>query len=604
MKNTLYRLSAIAAVLLAAGCADAPSARISTAALPTRSAAQAALTATPAEPLKIQPATPGTASAADAAAVRAMMRPVARHASRAWHGSRTVDVQDDEVLPPIFNEVFKLEFDDRNNGGRVSINVAAERISRLSGVLVRVKSDVFGAAGAARAPIPVSNPAMGMAPAPFPLPSGSPGGMKPPGPTGSTPPSSQLVPSPALSAPQVPAYYQPTTDVSSLEMKWNGTLAGFLDNTTSRLGLSWSYRDGVVVIERYITETFEMATFGGEQDYKMGLSGGNSGGSTAGGQSSSASSTLNLTENGKLAILDSLRQAVETMVKPAGGSVVLNEGTGRFFVTAPKDVMARVREIIKTEDASLQRQAMIQFDIYSVVTNDSNEVGVDWNVVLKNMTSAIGATIRSPATLTTTVGGGLGVNILSGVGNQASTKLGNSAVMLNLLSQVGSNALYRPVSLVALNRQWARKTNLNTDGYLSETTPSTSSSAGSGAPGLKTSSITTGDKIMVQPAIMDNGSIILKFGISLSELLGLFDQTAGTGQSFQKVQTPNTSGTDDQGTIRLNPGEAMVVTGLSRRKATGDSRTLGENISAGLGGSRKDGYKREDFLIVVRAVQF
>lgn len=603
MNRSIYSLTALAAALLMAGCADAPSQKMASMSLPTRSAAQGVLGAVSRDPQRVTERTPGSAAAVEAAALLAAKRPVARKATRAWHGSRTVDVQDDEVLPPIFNEVFKLEFDDRQNGGRVNINVAAERISRLSGVTVRVKSDVYGAGGQLSQSALVANPFVGVAPAPSPLPVGLPMAGKPPG-LGLLPPSQKgITPQPMPGMGQ--SYSQPITDVSSIDMKWNGTLSGFLDNTTSRLGLSWSYRAGVVMIERYVTETFEMATFGGSQDYKMGLSGGNSGGLSGSGQSSSSSSSLSLNEDGKLAILESLRQAVETMVKPGGGTVVLNEGTGRFFVTAQKDVMSRVREVIKAEDASLQRQAMIQFDIYSVTNTDANEKGIDWTVVINNVSSALGASIKSPASLTSTIGGGLGINILSDIaGNQASTKLGGSQVVLNLLNQVGSNALYRPVSMVALNRQWARKTNLNTTGYLSETTPSTSSSAGSGAPGLKTSSVTTGDKVMVQPAIMDNGTIMLKFGISLSELLGLFDQTAGTGASFQKVQTPNTSGTDDQGTIRLNPGESMVVTGLTRRTASGDARTLGENISAGLGGSRKDSYKREDFLIVVRAVQF
>ena len=51
-----------------------------------------------------------------------------------------------------------------------------------------------------------------------------------------------------------------------------GSLASFLDHVTGRLNLSWSYREGVVVIERYITENFELADFVGTQDFKQGYS--------------------------------------------------------------------------------------------------------------------------------------------------------------------------------------------------------------------------------------------------------------------------------------------------------------------------------------------
>lgn len=304
-----------------------------------------------------------------------------------------------------------------------------------------------------------------------------------------------------------------------------------------------------------------------------------------------------------MAALDSLRRAVESVVVPAGGSVVLNEGTGRFFVTATKDVMGRVRDLIKIEDASLQRQAHIQFDVYSVIKDDSDQAGVDWSVLYRNLSSAWGATIKSPTTLTGASAGLTGINILTAKADGTAALFGGSSAVLNLLNQVGTSAMYRPVSMVAMNRQWARKTNLKVDGYVSETTPSTASSAGSGAPGLKTDSITTGDKFMVQPAILDSGAILLKFGVSLTELLGLLDVTAGAGETLQKVQTPVTSGTDDQGTVRLMPGEAMVVTGLSRRLASSDRRALTSETPIGLGGSRKETHKREDFVIVVRATQ-
>ncbi len=203
--------------------------------------------------------------------------------------------------------------------------------------------------------------------------------------------------------------------------------------------------------------------------------------------------------------------------------------------------------------------------------------------------------------MTGALAGGMSTTIMQNTAN--TREFANSKAILKLLNAVGTTAKHAPVSLVAMNRQWARKTNLKTDGYLSETTPSTSSSAGSGAPGLKTSQITTGDKFMVTPAIMDSGTILLKFGLSLTELVGMFDVSAGQGQSFQKVQTPVTTGTDDQSTVRLEPGQAMVVTGLSR-KINGDTkRTLGDGVPMFLGGSKKITNAREDFIVVIRAVQ-
>lgn len=584
-----FALTLIASAAVLAGCASPPQSLADKQASVTNRM-DSGLRALPGNSLPVTSTTPGTSAYADALA--SAKRPVARHATKAWHGARMSDVQDDAVLPPIFSEIFKFKFDDRATQGRVSIAVMGERLTRLSGVPVRIKSDVYAPTpGTTAVASAVSSVRSVPQAAPLPIPTGGPSG--------------SVVPEASSPLPTSGPFQQPVTSVQSIDMSWDGTLMSFLDDVTSRLGLSWAYRDGAVVIERYVTETFELAAFGGVQDYKMALTGGNSGSSGSGGTTGSASSTLDLSEAGKMAALDSLRQSIEGVLGKSGGggSVILNEGTGRFFVTTTKEVMGRIRDIVKAEDASLQRQAHIQFDIYSVVSEENDEKGVDWSVVYQGLTSSLGATIKTPTTLTGSTGAAVGLSILSGGTSDTSARFGGSQAVLNLLNQVGTNALYRPVSMIALNRQWARKTNLKVDGYVSETTPSTSSSAGSGSPGLKTSSITTGDKFMVQPAILDNGAILLKFGVSLTELLGLFDVTAGSGDTLQKVQTPVTSGTDDQGTVRLLPGESLVVTGLSRRLSSQDRRTLGDGTPIALGGSRKDGFKREEFLIVVRASQ-
>ncbi|MDP9897357.1 hypothetical protein [Variovorax boronicumulans] len=605
-----FALSAVCAASIA-GCAS--SGQVFKEGAAVREQASAVNRGTRQEPLTLTDTTVGTPADADARSAYARNAPVAMRATRAWIGARMVAVQSDEVLPPIFSEVFKMNFDDRAAGGRVSIAVIAERLSRMTNVPVRVKQDVYAAlpGGASE---PAAQSLLGMAPQ-----SGVPLPMPPlPGTSSKTTPqatgASPLTPLPqgVPGAGQVPgqnpfqpSFRQPVTDVNSVDMQWNGTLASFLDHATGRLNLSWSYRDGVVVIERYITESFELSAFVGTQDFKMTLGSTTSGQTGGEGNTGGANAAMDVNESGKIAALDSLRKSIEAMVKDSNGSVQLSEGSGRFTVTATRDVMGRVREVLKHEEAVMMRQAHIQFDIYSVTTNNTDERGVDWNLVINNVARSWGATVKSPAALGGNLGGSIGYSILApaeGVDpTRQQARFGGSTAMLKLLHDISDTAQYRPVSMMAMNRQWARKTNLKTDGYLSETTPATASSVGSGAPGLKTSSIVTGDKFMVQPAIMDNGAILLKFGISLTELLSLFEVTAGSGQTFQRVQTPVTSGTDDQTTVRLNPGEAMAITGLSRRLASGGTRTLADGLPVAAGGSRTAGYKREDFLIVVRA---
>ena len=130
--------------------------------------------------------------------------------------------------------------------------------------------------------------------------------------------------------------------------------------------------------------------------------------------------------------------------------------------------MTKVRQIFKAEDDTLMRQAHIQIDIYSVVRDDSNEAGIDWSIAFESLSNAWGATLSSPATLTGALAGGMSTTIMQNTAN--TREFANSKAILKLLNAVGTTAKHAPVSLVAMNRQWARKTNLKTDGYLERLT--------------------------------------------------------------------------------------------------------------------------------------
>lgn len=540
--------------------------------------------------LVVTPTTVGTATYADARATELQNQPVAKRATGAWYGQRTVPVLSDAVLPQIFKENFTIDFDGYR-GGRVPIAVVAERLSRMSGVPVRVKQDVYASKNGSTSAQPVKTIQTG-APIQI-LPAKAGGSLLPNASTG-------LMASAADSTNPESV----TTDLASVSMKWNGSLERFLDHVTGMLNLSWSYRDGVVVIERFVTESFEVEGMGGTQDYKMSLGGSGTGNATGFG---SSSESLEVSESGKSAPLESLKKTIEALVLPTGGSVTINEGSGRLIVVSSKDILSRVREIIRTEIATMRRQAIIQIDIYSVLSNANDEYGVDWTGFVNDLASTWSSTVKGPASLVSAAAAGVNYTLLKEVPNTSTqsvkntaARYGGSKVLINALHQMGDSAKFRPISLVAKNRQWARKTNLNTTAFLAETTPSTSSAAGSGAPGIKPGSVTTGDKFLVQPAILDDGTINLKLGLSMTDLIGIFTASSGG----QTIQTPEVSSTGDQTDIRLQPGESMVITGLSKQISTSDRNGLAEEIPVVLGGSAKRSVKREHYLVVVRATPF
>ncbi len=571
-------------------------------------AAIAPLTAVP--PLAQQSDEPPLAGPADALrrATDQAARPVLRRAAAPWIGSVSVPMGSGEHLPSIFTEPVRLQFDDVATGGKVSLRTVVDRITAVTGVAVRVKADVFtGAEATPRAGVAAGGyggPPPGPASA-VPLPSLSgPGAGPGAGGTGGL----AALPAPV---PVGPAPAPRDTSVNAVAMRWAGTLEGYLNLVADQLSLSWEYRDGVVVIERFRTEFFEVATLDGETDYKLGLGGadqataGGSGGAGSGGTSSSASASNDVAEHGKANAVASILAAVNQIIKDVpGSSAVRSEGSGRIAVTTTKETLSKVRDFIRAENESLLRQAQIQFDIYSVTRNESDERGIEWNAVLTALGNAYSGTFGSPTTLASTTAANIGFSILtptqSGVTTSATQHFGGSSALVKLLNEYGVSTQHREVSLLALNRTWDRKSSLGGRAYVSATVPGVATNAGVGAPGLVTSTVTTGDRYLAQPFILDNNTVLLKFGIGLSSLVQLVNFTSGTGLAQQTVQTPETTAINDQATVALKAGQVLVITGLSRAVSSDDRRALTEDAPVGLGGSKALSRLREDFVIFVR----
>ena len=536
---------------------------------------------------------PGSQVDADRRAAEQAAKPVLRRARTPWVGSVSVPMSSGERLPSIFTELVKLNFDDAATGGKVSLRSMADRITAVTGVPVRIKADVFttGEIPPRSAP-PQAAPTSPATPALPTLPARAPAGPEGVG----LPPSTVAV--------------ARDTSVNAVAMRWSGSLEGYLDLITDQLSLSWEYRDGVVVIERFRTEFFEIAALESETDYHLGLSGADqanatSSGNGSGGTNSTASSSNEVNEHGKSNVIGSILAAIGQIIKDVpGSSVVRSDGSGRVAVTTTKETLSKVRDFVRMENESLLRQAQVQFDVYSVTRNESDERGIEWNALLSALGGAYTGTFGSPTTLTSTAAANIGFSILtptqSGVTNNVTTRFGGSSAILKLLSEFGVSTQHREVSLLALNRTWDRKSSLGGRAYVSATIPGAASTTGVGAPGLVTSTVTTGDRYLAQPFILDNNTVVLKFGIGLSSLVDLENFTSGTGTSQQTVQTPETTAINDQSTVALKAGQILVITGLSRLVSRDDRRTLTDGAPIGLGGSKTQSRMREDFVIFVR----
>lgn len=243
---TIPRISflPVASALLVAGCAS-PSLTEKVEAQFKSGDAAGALVSKPTLTEQVTPQTLGTASRADQLAAQQRALPTLRRSNAAWIGSRQVPVTQDEFLPEVFKEPRTLNFADA--GATVPIAVVAARLTRLTGVPVRVAPDVYQLPQGKSTQAASSQMAQPLSatPAGIPQPSAAGG----PLPAGVAPAPSQAVPKGKEAVKDDPGAMSnaAAVTVNAVEMRWQGSLQGYLNHLTDRLGLAWEYRDGAIV---------------------------------------------------------------------------------------------------------------------------------------------------------------------------------------------------------------------------------------------------------------------------------------------------------------------------------------------------------------------
>ncbi|ECJ2318352.1 hypothetical protein FNH64_19585 [Salmonella enterica subsp. diarizonae] len=153
---------------------------------------------------------------------------------------------------------------------------------------------------------------------------------------------------------------------------WKGALDGFLDNITARLGLSWRYEEGRIVIYYLDTQNFpvlfmdSLAGFSSKTvsgtTSSTGSSGGGSGssGGISGDSNTSQSTDMTIKSN----LYGDVSATVKSMLTPGVGRMNLSAGV--LTVTDTPRVLSQISRYIGDRNRELNRQVVLNVQIYSV----------------------------------------------------------------------------------------------------------------------------------------------------------------------------------------------------------------------------------------------
>ncbi|EBS4548282.1 PilN family type IVB pilus formation outer membrane protein [Salmonella enterica subsp. enterica serovar Newport] len=391
------------------------------------------------------------------------------------------------------------------------------------------------------------------------------------------------------------------------DVSYTGALGGLLDLVAGRLGISWKYADGNVVFYYLETKRFDIQP--ADASYKLtgtvtsglssatGTDSSNSGGGSDSGVSGSGGSTMSSTVGMGNDLYKDLKATVESMLTPGVGRLSLNSTTGTMMVTDVPEVVRQVGEYIEDENSTLSKQVILKVVTYTVNTDTSDLVGIDWNLVWKSLGGKYGIKLANSSRTGSDDAITGGFSVLD-TAEGAAKQFAGTSFLLDALSQQVRVADVKTNTVMTTNMAAAPVLVGQQTTYLksSESTPYVSGNSTVTTQTLTPGSVTTGTNITIFPKILKNSDrLMLNMFMDISSLKNMRVITSDT----QKLEAPNVDTRSLQQRVWLKPGQTLVMSGFEQNTDNSTRKGVGEPENIAFGGSLSGAKTKQTFVITV-----
>ncbi|NYA16308.1 PilN family type IVB pilus formation outer membrane protein [Serratia fonticola] len=398
-----------------------------------------------------------------------------------------------------------------------------------------------------------------------------------------------MVPLAALGGSPVRAAPAVTGGTSLRGVFWQGELGGLLDNVTTRLGLSWRYEQGRIAIFYLDTRTFPVmfmdskASFGSKTvsgtTSSMGATGDSSGGGLSGDSNTSQATEMEI----KSSLYEDVTNTIKSMLTPGTGRMNLSAGV--LTVTDTPRVLELIGRYLDDRNKELNRQVVLNVQVYSVEKRTQDQYGIDWNAVFNSGSVGVSLTNAFTGAASDALNGGVSILDGKGAGTKAFIKALSEQANVSVMTEASSMT----TNLSAVPIQVA----LQQD-YASNVTKDNTANVGSSS-SITKSTITTGFNMTVLPFLMPQSpKMQLQFAMNMSDDPTMRTFTSDTS-SVELMKTRLKTFTQR---VIMQSGQTLVLSGYQSLNNTANRQGVGSFRFFGLGGGA-NGENNKTMLVIL-----
>lgn len=368
-------------------------------------------------------------------------------------------------------------------------------------------------------------------------------------------------------------------------------LARILDRICARLGISWRYVNGRIEFYRTETRVFNVRalTLNAQAEASLGLSGDKK----SAGFSSSSKTSLS---GGKYELLTAIRIRLEPFLSESGVLAGEPGASSSIVVTDTPAALERIGQYLEQENLALTRRIRLVFEEITLVTTDTADAGLDWNLVFSSARAAAVIAMPGPSLA--------GSGSLNAALNHGPFK--GSEAVVKALSQIGRVVRRSSVPILTLNRRPITHAVRTTFSYIDKVQTTALPTGTSMALGLPSVSVsqkdeTVGSLLTLLPDAQDDGQILLSVAYDNTVAQPLKSVTFGDKSNPLQLQQITIDGNGTVQQVAVQPGQPLVISGFDRSHDESEGRRLNPGLPLLLGGSDHATRQRLTTIVIVTA---
>ncbi|WP_108653088.1 hypothetical protein [Dongshaea marina] len=365
---------------------------------------------------------------------------------------------------------------------------------------------------------------------------------------------------------------------ASVQLVQSGSIQSLLNTLTSQLDYSYVAEDDSVLIQHYVTQTFDLTALAGHTDFQIGSD------ATGGGDNSNnTGTTINtgMTEDNsqyaKLSmksanIFKSIQEGIQGILKNGKervGDVNVIPSSGSVIVRTTPAKMRMVESFIKQQNENLSRQVLLKVKVLQFTSNNSSEFGIDWNLVRTFSKGKISFNTQDLPSVDTDGS----TSSVSGMTFQAAkgTRWEGSSILIKALQEQGKVSVATEPSIVALNNRVSAIDIADKIGYIAKTvvTPNENSDA---SVEVDPATVSDGTSMFVLPSIHPENVLL-----NVSTIISKFKGFSVTKVSGVDVKQPEVFQSKYNQAVNLSYGSTLILSGYSQSYNSGTATSQFKN---------------------------